>query len=455
MKNKISKLAAMAAATCLLLAGCSGGTSVSGEKAKDTKASDSKEITYRLWDPGQQATYQKCADAFEKDSGLKVKIEQQGWDDYWKNLTTDLVSGTAPDVITNHVQYYPELVGKKQIIDLNQFIKDDEIDFSKYTGELTKLWEKDGARYGIPQDWDTIAFVYNTKLVEDAGYKAQDLNKLTWNPKDGGTFGKLIAHLTVDKNGKRGDEPGFDKDNVEVYGWGLEQGGGIVGQGQWSWLALSNGFEYLDKNPFGTEYKMSDPKLIESISWWQDQIKAGFVTPLEVAGPLGLEPMMEQGKAALVPDGSWRINLWTSSEKNEFAFAPLPTGPVGQKTIINGLAPSITKQAKNPENAWKWVKFLTSDKCQAIVAKDAIVFPSLKEYSEKAAQAHKDAGHDVSAYIDIAQDPQKLAYYPITNNGNEISSEGQVTFDEIENLSVTPQDALPKLNEKVNSILSK
>lgn len=451
--HRISQLAAVGVVITLALAACSNGTSLSQGKSGSDK--DSKEITYRLWDAGQQATYQKCAVEFEKESGIKVNIEQQGWDDYWKNLTTDLVSGTAPDVITNHVQYYPELAGKGQLLDLNQYIKDNDIDFSKYTGELANLWVKDEKRYGIPQDWDTIALVYNTKLVEEAGFSAQDLNKLTWNPQDGGTFGKLIAHLTIDENGVRGDEAGFDKNNVKVYGWGLEKGGGIVGQGQWSWFALSNGFDYLDKNPFGTTYKMDDPKLAEAMSWWQKQIESGYVTPLEIAGSLGLEPMMEQGKAALVPDGSWRINMWSSSDKNSFAFAPLPEGPQGRKTIINGLAPSITKQAKNPENAWQWVKYLTSDKCQSIVAEDAIVFPSLKEYSEKAAQAHQNAGRDVSAFTEITKDSSHLAYYPITDNGNEIATEGQVTFDEIEQLSVKPDEALARLNDKVNAILNK
>lgn len=453
MKTTITKYAALAAVACLALSGCGGGTSIS--KGKSGGTSDAKEVTYRLWDAGQQPTYQKCADAFEKESGIKVKIEQLGWDDYWKNLTTDLVSGTAPDVITNHVQYYPELAGKGQLLDLNKYLKDGDVDFSKYTGELADLWVKDGARYGIPQDWDTIAFVYNTKLVEEAGLKAENLKNLTWNPQDGGTFGKLIAHLTVDEAGKRGDEPGFNKDKVKVYGWGLEKGGGIVGQGQWSWFALSNGFTYLDKNPFGTEYKMDDPKLIEAMTWWQDQIAAGYVTPLEIAGPLGLEPMMEQGKAALVPDGSWRINMWSSSEKNKFGFAPLPEGPEGHKTIINGLAPSITKQAKNPEAAWQWVKFLTSEKCQAIVADDAIVFPSMTEYSQKAAEVHQKAGRDVSAFTEITKDAKNLAYYPITDKGNEIASEGQVIFDEIESLKAKPADALPKLNQKVNEILKK
>ena len=206
-------------------------------------------ITYALWDPNQKPVYEKCAAQFKEETGIDVKIEQSGWDDYWQNLSLAFNGGTAPDVFTNHVAHYLELASKGVLADLNPHLANDPVDFSQYTGNLASLWEHDGKRYGIPQDWDTIGLVYNVKDIQDGGVDPASLKNLDWNPQDGGSFGKLIAHLTIDKNGVRGDEEGFDKNNVETYGWGLESGGGVVGQGPWSWLALSNGFNYLDENP--------------------------------------------------------------------------------------------------------------------------------------------------------------------------------------------------------------
>lgn len=417
-------------------------------------SADSTGITYSLWDPNQQTAYQKCADAFEKESGIHVTIDQKGWDDYWKNLTVGINSGTAPDVITNHVAHYPELASKGVLTDLKPMIEKDGIDLSQYTGDLASLWDYDGKTFGIPQDWDTIALVYNVKDVTDAGLSAADLADLDWNPQDGGSFGKLVARLTIDENGVRGDEPGFDKTKVATYGWGLETGGGVVGQGPWSWLALSNGFTYLDKNPFGTHYNLDDPKLAEALTWWQKQIDAGYVTPVEKAGNLGLQPMMEQNKAALVPDGSWRINTWSQSEAQEFAFAPLPKGPEGRKTIINGLAPSITAASKHQDEAWQWVKYLTSEKCQTVIAAEAVVFPSITAQSEAAAAAHKAARVDVSAFLDIAKDPEALSYYPITFKADEINTEADLVIEKIERGEADPASALAELAAKVNALLS-
>ena len=58
----------------------------------------------------------------------------------------------------------------------------------------------------------------------------------------------MIAHLTVDESGKRGDEPRFDKSKVKVYGLGLNGGsGGGDGQTQWSMYTGSNNWNYTDK----------------------------------------------------------------------------------------------------------------------------------------------------------------------------------------------------------------
>ncbi|MGV8912066.1 MAG: ABC transporter substrate-binding protein [Rhodoglobus sp.] len=437
---------ALVACTAVILAGCSASGS-------DTP-SDEVTLTYSMWDPNQLPAYQECATAFTDKTGIAVEITQQGWDDYWKTITTGIVSGTAPDVITDHVAYYPELADNGQLLDIQPYVDKDNIDMGQYTGELAELWVKDGKRYGLPQDWDTIALVYNTADVKDAGIDAASLNELTWNPSDGGTFGEAIAHLTIDKSGVRGDESGFDRANVATYGWGLEAGGGVVGQTQWSWSALSTGFQYLNDNPFGTEYQLDDPRLAETLTWWQDQIAAGYVVPPEEAGQLGLEPQLLQNKAAMISDGSWRINTWANATEQDFAFAKLPEGPEGRKTIINGLAPSITAGTEHPDEAWELVKFIGSADCQNLVAETGIVFPAIPEAAQTSADVREAQGIDVTPFLEEALDPDGVDYYPITLHANQINSEAQAVIDDIQQLKVDPKDALRTLNDSVNALFN-
>ena len=151
-----------------------------------------------------------------------------------------------------------------------------------YNEGLADLWVgQDGKRYGLPKDWDTIGLFYNKAMTDSAGLTAEQMAKLDWNPQDGGSYEKAIAHLTVDKNGKRGDEPGFDKNNVAVYGLGLNGGGDSSGQTEWSYLTDTTGWSHTDKNPWGTHYNYDDPRFQETMDWFAQLVEKGYMPKLE------------------------------------------------------------------------------------------------------------------------------------------------------------------------------
>ena len=113
---------------------------------------------------------------------------------------------------------------------------------------------------------------------------------MTWNPKDGGTFEQIVARLTVDAKGRRGDQPGFDKNNVKVYGLGFGDAGGSDGQTSWSWYAASNGWEYSEGEPWGTKFFYGDPKFTETIGWWRGLITKGRCRHSRRPSPVSTSP---------------------------------------------------------------------------------------------------------------------------------------------------------------------
>jgi ABC-type glycerol-3-phosphate transport system substrate-binding protein len=166
----------------------------------------------------------------------------------------------GPPLVTDHLSKYTDFFTKHQILPLDDLIKKDNVDTSIYQPGLADLWVgSDGHRYGLPKDWDTVAIFYNKLFTDTAGLTADQLNTMAWNPSDGGTYEKALAHLTVDKSGKRGDEPGFDKHNVKTYGLWLEGSGSGFGQTQWSTYALSDGWTATNKNPWGTTTTTTAP----------------------------------------------------------------------------------------------------------------------------------------------------------------------------------------------------
>jgi multiple sugar transport system substrate-binding protein len=427
------------------LAGCSD----SGEDAGGPVT-----LNYWLWDDNQKASYQACADAFHAaNPNITVKITQSAWNEYWQNLTTQLAAGEAPDVWTNQGSYYPQFVASGQILDIQPYVTAENIDLSQYQAGLADLFTKDGKRYGLPKDWDTMAVVYNTEHLAARGVEPAALANLTWNPTDGGTFEQVIAKATVDDKGRNGLDPAFDKTKVKVYGFLPEWSDGSQGQNGWGNLAASNGFTYLDKNPWGTQYKYDDPRLAETIDWFKSLIAKGYSPALDKSSTLSRDALMNAGTGAITITGSWMINSYLGdSAKLKFAFAPLPTGPQGRKTAINGLSDAIWAGTEHKDEAWKWVKFLASADCQNIVGGNGVVFPAIKSASDKALAAHESQGRDVQAFIDEAQAPGGTFFLPITEHGNEIS---QIVQDAIQSSVLGQTDsatALKKANDQVNAL---
>ncbi len=450
------RLFSSVAIMALLATACLGGGGGGGGGGSGAGAGEGT-IRYGLWDSNQLPAYQDCAKAFQaKNPKIQVKFEQRGWDDYWGNLTTTFVAGNAPDVITNHLSKYPEFVKTHQLVPLDDLIKRDNVPTNIYFPGLADLWKgQDGKQYGLPKDWDTIAIFYNKKFAKDAGVTQAQLNSLTWNPQDGGTFEKTIAHLTVDKSGKRGDEPGFDKKNVKVYGLGLENSGGGYGQTQWSFLAASDGWQFTDKNPWGTQYRYDDPKLIETIAWWRSLIDKGYMPSLAAANSgIGLVDTYGAGKYAMTTNGDWQIKTYFGLKGVDTGLAPLPTGPTGKRaSMFNGLADSIWAGTKKKEAAWQWVKFMASPECQNLVAKHAVVFPAIPAATDIAKKQFASEGVDVSAFT-VNVDQKTTFLYPITQDASKISAIMQPQMDAIMSFKADPKTALANANKQVNDVLS-
>ena len=87
--------------------------------ASAVSAHAATEITYWLWDTNQLPAYKACAAEFQKQNpDITVKITQTAWSDYWTGISTGFVSGSAPDVFTDHLARYPEFALNDQLVDL-------------------------------------------------------------------------------------------------------------------------------------------------------------------------------------------------------------------------------------------------------------------------------------------------------------------------------------------------
>jgi multiple sugar transport system substrate-binding protein len=445
-----------AALTLGLLAGCGGG---GGGGAGGTAGT----IEYWLWDSGQQPGYQKCADEFQKQNpGLRIHISQYGWDDYWSKLTAGFIADTAPDVFTDHLAKYAQFVDLEVLRPLDDYAATRDIQDGDYQEGLAALWKgQDGKRYGAPKDWDTIAIFYDGAKLKDAGVEPAQLQDLAWNPQDGGTFEKMVAHLTIDNNGKRGDEPGFDKNNVKMYGLGSDgSGGGNWGQTQWSAFTGSAGWQPTDKNPWGTKFNLDQPALQETLAWYFGLASKGYMPSFEEIGgnnPVGPDKQIQSGIAAMALSGSWMISTFSgltdaNGAKLDIGLAPTPIGPSGKRaSMFNGLADSITKLSKQPEDAAKWVKYMSGEECQNIIGEAGIVFPARPKGTELAVAFNKkERNLDVTPFTKHVTDKTTFLL-PVTTNAADIAALMRPRFDSVY-LGADPASSMDTLNDQLNNL---
>ena len=412
-------------------------------------------IDYWLWDSVQLPAYQKCAEAFEAENpDIDIRITQYGWADYWQKLTAGLIAGAGPDVFTDHLTKYPEFVSRDVLLPLESLEATSDFDGSEFQEGLADLWMgQDGLHYGMPKDFDTVALFYDRNMLEEAGMTPTDLEGLTWNPEDGGTLEDVIAHLSVDANGVRGDEEGFDPNNVVTYGLASGGSGGSGhGQTQWSWLAGATGWEYTDAQVWAEEYNYDDQRVQDSVAWLFGLVDKGFMPSFEEVGTSpNPTQQLGSGSAALSPNGSWTIRSYEQLEGIDLGIAQVPAGPVGHPaSMYNGLGDSITAQTDNPEEAAQWVSFLGSDACQVVIGQEGIVFPARPAGTEAAIEAFEERGVDVSPFTELVEN-EHTVLFPVTDHGAEVLSILNPVMDGIY-IGDLPASALTEANEQINAL---
>lgn len=438
----------------LTVASCVAAVLLTSTGCAATAETRATELTYWMWDSNQIPGYQLCVDSFEaQNPDIGVNLQQVGWADYWTKLTTGLVADTAPDVFVNHPQQFGTYAALDQLLSLDDIVGGDGIDLADFQPGLADAWVgQDGHRYGLPKDWSAIGVFYNADMLTAAGTDPLSLWSLDWNPQDGGSYEELIAHLTIDAQGVRGDEAGFDKDNVEVYGLGLNKNNnGGFGETQWSYLALANGWSYANANPWGTHFNYDDPAFLETLAWWRSLIDKGYMPNFAIAssGMNDTDAFAAQ-KYAMITQGSWNARAVATAGGFEVGIAPTPIGPIGERaTVTTALGDSIWVGTPHPEEAKKLVAFMATPGCQNLVAGEARVLPSLKESSERAIQAFAEQDVDAEAFA-IQQREATSVPSPVVLGWTRLQEIMNPTMDAF--LSGQPARIFVDANSRVNAL---
>jgi multiple sugar transport system substrate-binding protein len=412
---KRALVAATVAALAIPLAACSSSGS-SGSSGGTVP------ISWWTWDPNQAVSYQKCATQFNKDNpDIHVTVSNYDWNDYWTKLTAAFVAGDAPDTFMDHTSYYPEFASKHEIAPLDSDVKNSKINLDSYGKQnVASFRYTDGKLYGIPKDTASIVFYYNEADVKAAGITDDQMQNMTWNPQDGGTFGQIVAKLSVDANGVHGDQPGFNKSDVATYGIGPMSEGGNNGQDTFSGFASTTGWTLGNKPNYPTQFQYDQPNFKSTLNYLRGLSTDGF-SPAQGVFTNDVESQVGSGKIAMVYDPTSDVVAMSTIKGVKVGMAPSVVGPKGRDSLINSNADSLSASTKHPQQAWKWMSYLDSESCQALAGKDATFFPAIPKALNSTYSALEAKGIDTSVLKKLYTE-NKFFTSPTAPAGTQLTS---------------------------------
>jgi multiple sugar transport system substrate-binding protein len=346
-----------------------------GERASGQKIS----LSYALWDPHEEVGYKISIAQFEKTHpNISVTVDEIPYTDYTTKLAEEFTSGSGPDLFWVGPQWEPLWTQDKFMMNLAPLVKSNHINLSQYYSVLVKMHEDNGAIYGLPKDWDTIAYYYNKKYF--AEHHVTIPSKLTWDPTTGGSFLTLLKAATTDKSGVNALSSSFNANTIATYGTDAPN---TYQTGYGSFWA-EDGVSMLP-SPYATKSSFDTPAGVQTIQFFQNLMyKWHVAVPGSELGSNATVPSSEditlfcQGKVAMIEEGDWNTDGIAACAKFPVGVLGLPSGPDGVVSVTNGLIDAINPHTANPKAAWELEAWLGSAASQRIMAAGGYIWPGIE-----------------------------------------------------------------------------
>jgi multiple sugar transport system substrate-binding protein len=334
------------------LAACGGQVA-----APSSQATGPATIEFSFWgDPRLVETFNKDIADFNQDVPNVLVKTIHNPSDYYTKLETLIVGGTPPDIAMMAATNAPNFTAKGALRNLDAQIKKDGNVDDLYPSVREAMKVK-GVLYGLPRDVTTFPLFYNQQLFDEAGVKYPDAN-WTWTSL-------LDAARRITK--ASGDAPVYGFHHRPLYDQTMP----------WIW---QNGGAFLNRDQ--TACVIDQAPATEALQWLADLKNVHQAAPRPNA--LGTE---DQGRLFLERRIAMYINGYSSGisfrgvQGLRYDVAPLPQGKQ-RATVVFPIMYTIPKDAKYPDQAFTFMKFLAGPKAQRNHAVLGAGFPGYRSVAE-------------------------------------------------------------------------
>jgi multiple sugar transport system substrate-binding protein len=435
-------VASMLLVACAPVAPAASPSAGEGEGAAPTQGGVT--IRYGRWaNPAEIAAGEALIEKFESaQSEVKVEPAFLPWPDYWPKVQAELAAGTAPDVIQMSSWYIVDFMENNALVDLSDFMASAGITDEKYFTNTMGQWQVGGKLGCLPSGLYAGALFFNKDMFDEAGleYPTDDL---TWDE-----LLQLSLKLTVDANGTRADESGFEPENAMQWGYLADPG---FGNGVIEMWMTQNGGGVINAEG---ECLLTMPESIQAAQYIFDLVTEYHVspTPEEVQG-VG-NPFLGR-LVAMMQDNHSRVTEANMTEGLNFDILQMPIPAEGQRLFGNYSANGngIYANSPNPDAAWSFLEFMASADVQEEMASLKELIPFNKEVATSDAYLSPPPDN-MMAFVRDAELPPASDVNAPTKHMAEWNAAAQKAFEAAWLGNLTIEAAAQQACDEIKAILS-
>jgi multiple sugar transport system substrate-binding protein len=410
--------AGLAGAALLGTAGCGGGSSGSGNlvfaMGKDTSG-----------------TLPKLIDKFNKEHKGDFQVTYRemptATDQYFDKLQTEFQAGQSDiDVIGGDIIWAAQFAANQWVVDLSdRFPKSEQ---SKYLPGPIEGLTYDGKIWAVPWFTDAGMLFYRKDLLEKSGYSAPPK---TWDE---------LKEMALKTKQDSGLEAGFvfQGDNYE---------GGVCNGLEYIW---TNGGDVLA----GDKVIIDSPQTIAGLTTEHSMITSG-VAPKAVSTlqETTTDPYFLGDKAVFARIWSYEYALagtdqFPKVKPEQIGVTSIPVGPGGSPSnCLGGWNMYISALSDKQDEAWTFVKWMTSEPAEKQRAIDATLLPTLKSLYDDP-ELRKQVPTIAVADTAIKQTKPR----PVSPYYSDMSLKMAEQFNSSLKGDVSPEEAASTLQKELESI---
>jgi ABC-type glycerol-3-phosphate transport system substrate-binding protein len=364
--------------TLLVAAALMYGVAGCGKKAEQTQTNNKPKVRVAFWGAiEEKEIITKTVEQWQKTHpGIEVVLQHIPGS-YTDKVLTEIAGGNPPDIIFSDVDIFVTFFNKDALLDLTPYLnKDKDFHIKDFFPQIVDRFTRDGKIYCIPRDVAPFGVIfYNKSLFEK---EKVALPKDDWDMK---AFLDTATKLTLDENGKRPDEAGFNSKKVKRYGF-------------WGWsihnFMYSFGGRFVDdvRNP--TKCLMNEQPAIDGMQFFLDLSYKYYVSPQSgalVNMGMSINQLFSMEKLAMFQSGVWETPNMRRliGDRFKWDIVMSPKGPKGQRGFgTGGSGYCIMKTTKYPDEAWEVVKCLAGEQGQIMLADSGLAQPANQKIAEGA-----------------------------------------------------------------------